>query len=216
MALTPLKQKVRMSKTLRLKAINTVNSASRKLTLLQIVELLEKCEITPRGNLTNTPKKTLLINSLKSADVTSVEKFIKEINEDIPTKKNSPELLIDLHGGFKSSKVERFINSGDFEEAVRVAFVRINNRVKKLSLLTIDGAPLMRTAFSKKAPKLKINSLKTREEQSEQEGIMHIFEGSMLAFRNPQSHDDEKKMTFEEASRILSLANYLMTTLDNI
>lgn len=204
------------SKLLKLQATNAVSAASRKFTLLQIIELLEKLNITPKGNLTNTPKKILLMNSLKSAEDVAVRGFVREINGNLTTKKGNTNTHIDLHESFRGSKVEKFIESGDLEEAVRVAFVRINKRVKDMSQLTSDGASLMREAFSKNKPRLKINFLATQGELDEQEGIMHVFEGSMLAFRNPQSHDDEKKATPNEAFKILSLANYLMLILDKV
>ena len=200
---------------LRVKALT--NKVSKEKTLVEIIELLEQCGIQIKGNITNNSKRTILINSIRASDNSRVEKLLQSASTNFSTKENSTKNLQDLHGDLKGSKVEKFLYSGDLEEAVRVAFLRINNRVKKMSKLTsIDGATLMRSAFSKNLPKLRINSLKTREEFDEQEGLMHIFEGSMLAFRNPHSHDDEKRITPQEGSRMLSLANYLMEILDKV
>ena len=200
-----------MNKLLNLKIIGIAKTLSRKMTLLEIVELLEKSKVNPKGNVTNTSKKDLILNSLRSAKEPIIKKFFASINK-LPASRQ--DRYINLHPTFKKTKVERFINTTDYEEAVRVAFVRINNRVKKITSLSGDGASLMRTVFSRNNPMLKVNSLKTLEEKNEQEGLMHIFEGSMLAFRNPQSHNDEKKMSYEESVPLIRLANYLMTILD--
>lgn len=202
------------SQVLKLKTEAAVRVAVKKYTLMEIVEMLESKNILLLGSLKKESKKVILTKSLRAADPENVKSFVEQILVDKPPKK-ADSLKFDLHPSFLGTKVEKFLRSGDFEEAVRVAFLRINKRVKKISGLSADGAALMRSAFSKNGPKIKINPLVSQEELDEQEGMMHIFEGSMLAFRNPQSHDDEKTITPEEASRILSLANYLMTILDN-
>jgi len=204
-----------MNKQLNIRIASIANKISKESTLIEIIELLESCNISIKGNTTNTSKKNLFLNSVKLADDITKEKLLKKLS-DIPISKNNSNVdLINLHPTFKGSKVEKFLKSGDSEEAVRVAFIRINNRVKLMSgLSSADGASLMRGAFSKNAPKIKLNSLNTQGELDEQEGLMHIFEGSMLAFRNPHSHDDERRITSREAQRILSLANYLMEVLD--
>lgn len=205
-----------MNHLLNLRLNKLINKINNEKTLIEIVELLEKYGISIKGNITNTSKKTLLTESLKSARSSSIERLLTETREIISTKDDIKSIPVDLHDSFKASKVEKFLYAGELEEAIRVAFVRVNNRVKKMSGISADGASLMRTAFSKNDPKLKVNSLKTQEELDEQEGLMHIFEGSVLAFRNPHSHDDEKKISSQEAQRIISLANYLMLLLDRI
>ncbi|MCP5126678.1 MAG: TIGR02391 family protein [Gammaproteobacteria bacterium] len=52
----------------------------------------------------------------------------------------------------------------------------------------LDGVPLMRTVFSKNNPILKFNSLTTQIDLDEQEGMMHLYEGAVMALRNPGSH----------------------------
>jgi len=52
----------------------------------------------------------------------------------------------------------------------------------------IDGVALMRTVFSKKDPVLKFNALATTTDLDEQEGMMHLFEGAVMAIRNPGGH----------------------------
>jgi uncharacterized protein (TIGR02391 family) len=52
----------------------------------------------------------------------------------------------------------------------------------------IDGVALMRTVFSKKDPVLNFNALATTTDLDEQEGMMHLFEGAVMAIRNPGGH----------------------------
>src|SRR3989344_1837185 len=115
-----------MNKLLNLKIIGIAKTLSRKMTLLEIVELLEKSKVNPKGNVTNTSKKDLILNSLRSAKEPIIKKFFASINK-FPASRQ--DRYINLHPTFKKTKVERFINTTDYEEAVRVAFVRINNRV---------------------------------------------------------------------------------------
>jgi uncharacterized protein (TIGR02391 family) len=52
----------------------------------------------------------------------------------------------------------------------------------------LEGASLVRTVFSKNNPVLKFNALATPTDLDEQEGMMHLFEGAVLAVRNPGGH----------------------------
>jgi len=204
-----------MNKLLKLQQTSAIDNISKNYTLIQIVELLENCGIDPKGNLTNTPKKSILVESLRSVDEKNLRCLLEKARETKAKSTGRDVPNVALHPALAGSKVEKFFKTEDYEESVRVAFLRINNRVKKTTGLNLDGAALMRTAFSKNSPVIKLNELENQEEHDEQEGLMHIFEGSMLAFRNPQSHDDERKMSQKEARSVLELANYLMTLLDN-
>ena len=46
----------------------------------------------------------------------------------------------------------------------------------------------MRTVFSRNNPILAFNDLSDQTDQDEQEGMMHLFEGAVLALRNPRAH----------------------------
>jgi uncharacterized protein (TIGR02391 family) len=71
----------------------------------------------------------------------------------------------------------------------------------------------MNTVFSPKAPTLKFNNLASDSDRSEQQGMMHLFAGAMLAFRNPRAHqlvsDDAEK-----ALEIISFLSYLAKSVD--
>jgi uncharacterized protein (TIGR02391 family) len=80
-------------------------------------------------------------------------------------------------------------SDGYHSEAVFAAAKALVNLVKEKSgQHELDGAALMRTVFSKNNPVLFINDLATTTDLDEQEGMMHLFEGAVLAIRNPGGH----------------------------
>jgi uncharacterized protein (TIGR02391 family) len=78
---------------------------------------------------------------------------------------------------------------GHYRNAVLDASLALENFVKEKSRRhDLSGATLMRTVFSKTNPIVVFNELSDQSEQDEQEGLMHLFEGAMLALRNPRAH----------------------------
>lgn len=81
------------------------------------------------------------------------------------------------------------VANGHLWEAVFAAGKALVLHVKKRSgRHDIDGVALMRTVFSKKDPILRFNELATLTDFDEQEGMMHLFEGAVMAIRNPGGH----------------------------
>lgn len=96
---------------------------------------------------------------------------------------------LDLHPRIAAVSAELF-RDGHYRNAVLDASVALVNFVKEKSRRhDLDGADLMRTVFSKNNPILAINDLKDQSELDEQEGLMHLFEGAVLALRNPRAHE---------------------------
>jgi uncharacterized protein (TIGR02391 family) len=52
----------------------------------------------------------------------------------------------------------------------------------------LSGTDLMQHVFSQKNPILKFNELKSETDSSEQQGMMLLYAGAMLALRNPRAH----------------------------
>ncbi len=74
-------------------------------------------------------------------------------------------------------------------EAVFAAAKALVNYVKERSgQHQLDGAPLMRTVFSRNNPILSFYELLSQTDMDEQEGMMHLFEGVCLGIRNPGGH----------------------------
>jgi uncharacterized protein (TIGR02391 family) len=76
----------------------------------------------------------------------------------------------------------------------------------------VSGTSLMQTVFSTNSPVLRFNALSTETEKSEQRGMMFLYAGVMLAFRNPRAHEivkDDPEMALEIISFISHLARAL-------
>jgi uncharacterized protein (TIGR02391 family) len=94
--------------------------------------------------------------------------------------------------------------------AVEEGYKLLNNLVKTRSTLKIDGADLMRTAFSPKNPFLRINPLQTESQKNQQLGYMDILAGCMTGIRNPRAHEHSYLDYPQPALEMLSLANHLI------
>ena len=118
--------------------------------------------------------------------------WLREKKEDLTQSCNkNTKLLIhgmDLHP--RISEVCRDLYQNEhYANAVFDASKALVNYVKeKASKHDLDGAPLMRTVFSKNDPVLAFNDLQDQSDHDEQEGMMHLFEGAVLALRNPRGH----------------------------
>lgn len=106
---------------------------------------------------------------------------------------------------------------GHYSDSVLKACTVLCNAVKDKACLREqdkDGSNLMRYVFSLQNPKLKINSLETQSNKSEQQGYMEIYAGVMTAIRNPRAHEHDIRDDPEVALELLSLINHLMRKLD--
>lgn len=119
---------------------------------------------------------------------------------------------LDLHPRIASVCADLYRN-GHYRNAVLDASVALVNMVKEKSRRhDLDGAVLMTTVFSKNNPMLAFNDRKDRTDEDEQEGMMHLFLGVMLALRNPRAHalpDDSPEMALEYIALISLLAKRL-------
>jgi len=95
---------------------------------------------------------------------------------------------LNLHQRIADVAAELF-EDGHHWQAVFEASKALVNLVKERSgRHDLDGAPLMRTVFSRNDPILAFNELKDQTDLDEQEGMMHLYEGMVLGIRNPGSH----------------------------
>lgn len=118
-----------------------------------------------------------------------------------------------VHPRIANACTDTFMD-GHYREAVLNASIALVNYVKERSgRHDLDGAPLIRAVFSKNAPVLAFNDLKDQTDIDEQEGLMHLFEGAVMALRNPRAHDTVPD-TSEVAVEYLSLLSLLAKRLD--
>jgi uncharacterized protein (TIGR02391 family) len=75
-----------------------------------------------------------------------------------------------------------------------------------------DGTALMQSIFSPRNPVLLFNAMQSRTDEDEQQGMMFLFCGAILAIRNPRAHArivDEEDRALEYLAFLSFLANRL-------
>lgn len=105
----------------------------------------------------------------------------------------------------------------NYFHAVLEAIKGIAQRIRDMSSLPTDGAELVNTAFSVKNPLLKINSLTTDTEVSEQKGFSNMLVGLFGLVRNPVAHAPRTSwpMSEQDALDIMSTVSFIHRKLDN-
>lgn len=81
-----------------------------------------------------------------------------------------------------------FLDGYHWESAFAASKALVNYVKERSGRHDLDGAPLVRTVFSRNDPVLAFNDLASQTDQDEQEGMMHLFEGAVLGIRNPGGH----------------------------
>jgi uncharacterized protein (TIGR02391 family) len=119
----------------------------------------------------------------------------------------------DLHPEIRRAAEDLFRN-GHYANAVEDACKALDGFVKfRSSRSDLSGTDLMNVVFSAKNPILKFNDGVSESDKSEQQGMMQLFAGAMLAFRNPRAHrivtDDP-----DRALEILSFLSFLAKAVD--
>ncbi len=118
---------------------------------------------------------------------------------------------LNLHARIADVSRDLFLDGHHFEAAFAAAKALVNYVKERSGRHDLDGAPLMRTVFSKNNPTLVFNNLSDQTDQDQQEGLMHLFEGAVLGIRNPGGHSfpegTEQRAT--EYISLLSLLAYL-------
>lgn len=124
------------------------------------------------------------IESIDWRDISIAQQPKKHVKETI-----SPLEPMQLHPEIiKVSK--SLFESGHYPQAILEAFKTVNNRVKQITGLSLDGKALMSKAFSEEKPLIALNELTTQSERDEQEGFKFLFMGAMVGIRNPLAHED--------------------------
>jgi uncharacterized protein (TIGR02391 family) len=144
----------------------------------------------------------------KAASLTDAEARASRLKEDFVTRNLHPELL-------RFCKAE--LVADNYFHAVLEATKGIAETVRSITGLASDGAALIDDAFGGDNPRIKINSLRTDTEQSEQRGFVNLAKGLFGTFRNPTAHAPKIlwQMTGEDALDLFTLASYVLRRIDN-
>ena len=146
---------------------------------------------------------------------TIIELFQEKLGESATPSANPARALesLQLHPQIADASVELF-KGGHYANAIEDACKVLDLLVKMKSKRSDpSGTELMQLVFSPKAPLLKFNDQVNDSERSEQQGMMFLYSGAMLAFRNPRAHgllSDDPIVALE----IIGFVNFLAKALD--
>lgn len=108
-------------------------------------------------------------------------------------------------------------DASHYADAVESVLKELNSVVKLIHKEAtneeLDGATLMRKAFSPKKPTITLDDLGTETGQNIQLGHMELFSGAMIGVRNPKAHGN-LLITAERAIHHFFLASLLFHKLD--
>lgn len=160
-----------------------------------------------------------LTDVLFSLDVDMRAELSKvELDETLPRITVPPAKLQehlrnhDLHPAVSGAPLDLYCD-GHFNEAVRKASERFEDRVRERSGLADHGVSLMGKAFGPGGV-LVLKGMKPENEKDFQDGFKFLAMGMMGALRNVFSHGDEERRAPEECFEMLMFLNWLFRGLD--
>lgn len=121
-----------------------------------------------------------------------IDMFVERLDESGETPAGQAARAfegLDLHPEILRAAGQLF-EDGHYAQAVDaackvlVALIRMRSGREDLS-----GTELMQHVFSPKSPVLRFSGLTTESERDEQQGMMFLYSGAMLALRNPRAHE---------------------------
>lgn len=120
---------------------------------------------------------------------------------------------LDLHPEIVRASAKLFEN-GHYSNAVGEACKVLNHLVQMRSGETDQsGTPMMQRVFSANNPILRFNNLLSQSDKDEQQGMMFLYSGAMLALRNPRAHELVEDDP-EQAVQYIGLLSLLAKALD--
>lgn len=120
-----------------------------------------------------------------------VDRLKEKREELVDSSAPTPKVYLDylnLHPRIHDVVRDLFVDGYHWEAVFAAAKALVNYVKERSGQHKLDGAPLMRTVFSKNNALLQFNELKDQTDSDEQEGMMHLFEGVVLGIRNPGGH----------------------------
>lgn len=151
---------------------------------------------------------------VKTGKIQEAEKIAPKAIPEIPVLDFDIWSLI--HPQISEVSRKRMID-GYYADAVEAACKTVNSFVRKIVFdqtgEELDGAGLMKKAFSPGNPIIKIANVENKSGHDTQQGYMEIFAGVMTGIRNPKAHDNET-ITKEDALRKLIMISLLMYKID--
>jgi uncharacterized protein (TIGR02391 family) len=143
---------------------------------------------------------------------------LREKREDLAEPEVAPRVAFEgrnLNETIATERVRSLFIDSHYAQAVFEASKSLVDAVKMISGRNdLDGAALMQHVFSVKTPALAFNNLSDDSDRDEQQGMMHLFTGAVLAIRNPRAHradaDDEPVRALQYLEFLSLLADRLL------
>lgn len=95
---------------------------------------------------------------------------------------------LNLHSRIREVARDLFVDGHHWDSVFAASKALVNYVKERSGRHDLDGTSLVQTVFSKNNPILVFNGLADKTDLDEQEGMTHLFEGAVLAIRNPGGH----------------------------
>jgi len=170
-------------------------------------------------------------NYTGSPSYKSVEDIISVVRSAITRVERNPDVVVEpsVKGAQPTGQIWDLMHptvvalakpryeAGHFADAVEAILKELNSSVKLLHKQAaneeLDGASLMRKAFSPNRPTITLDDLTTETGRNVQQGHMDLFAGAMVGVRNPKAHGNIV-ITPERAIHHFFLASLLFYKLE--
>jgi len=133
--------------------------------------------------------------------------FVKDTLTRLELKLGLSYLI--LHPKIKATS-ETLFADGHYRQAILDAFILLENEIKRIANSPKIGKELMDEVFSAASPKIRIST-----DKGEQQGIMFLFGGSVMAIRNRYAHKTKKVTDREYTIDLLHFASALMRLVED-
>ncbi|MDP9225779.1 MAG: TIGR02391 family protein [Actinomycetota bacterium] len=127
---------------------------------------------------------------------------------DQPKTLAAQSVTLRLHPRVEAA-CSKLLNDMHYPQAVFEASKALMQLVRDKTGLTSDGAQLVESALSPKAPMLAVNKLETEAERDEQRGILHLAQGVVYAIRHQGAHVAGQREERDRAFEMLGIISYL-------
>ena len=158
-----------------------------------------------------------ILDRKRREELTKQIEFLGALMEELPTtdiqaQNTGSDFFSALDSDIRRVSQQLFKDE-HYADSVSAAFKELNHKVKQAYKahrgIELDGADLMRKAFSPNNPVFAIADLSTESGKNTQQGFMELFAGAMIGIRNPHAHEN-LILDSEDAKHFLYLASLLM------
>lgn len=151
--------------------------------------------------------RTHLIGRLKGL-IGRLEETRADLSSALTPAPSSYFDRLNLHPRIREVSRDLFMDGHHWEAEFAASKALLNYIKERSGRHDLDGVLLVQTVFSKNNPILAFNDLGDKTDFDEQEGMMYLFKGAVLAMRNPGGHSFPEG-TEQRAIEYISLLSLL-------